>query len=201
MRMYPDNVLKIGMNQPIMSATETREETAKPTEVQKETPPDMSNILAHIKGLETTNTALQSKLTHAEERNGRLSAKTREGMQSALDSLMKKWMDAVETKDDKVKDDFKQGLTKLVTNSADDNGVWQMMVAASSLHERQEHNLDNLRKENNELKQKVDGMFGESSSRVVGGKSPADAQLSRSDVEVVTVDMWGDFAKDIGSMY
>jgi len=183
-----------------MTSVETREEAAK-VEVKTDAAPDMSNILAHIKGLETSNSSLQSKLTHAEERNGRLSAKTREGMQSALDSLMKKWMDAVETKDTKVKDHFKEGLTKLVSNSAEDNSVWQMMVAASSLHERQEHNLDNLRKENSELKLKVDGMFGESSSRVVGGKSRADTELSRVDVEVVQTDMWEDFAKDIGSMY
>ena len=199
--MSPDNVLKIGAVYAIMSAAETREDPVKHPEPKTNAPPDMSNILAHIKGLETTNSSLQSKLAHAEERNSRLSAKTRVGMQSALDSLMKKWMDAVDTKDAKVKEDFKEGLTKLVTNSAEDNGVWQMMVAASSLHERQEHNLDNLRKENNNLKLKVDGMFGESSARVVGGKASAEQQLSRADVEVVAVDMWGDFAKDIGSMY
>jgi len=166
------------------------------------TSPDMSNILDHIKGLESTNNALQQKLTSAEERNGRLSAKTREGMQSAMDTLMKKWMDAVETKDEKVKDGFKDGLNKLVTSSAEDNGVWQMMVAASSLHERQEHNLDNLRKENVDLKHKVDGLYGEASSRTVGEKSRADNQMTRADVRDDTVkDMWGDFAADIGSMY
>jgi hypothetical protein len=171
----------------------------KPAELKVEPTADMSNILSHIKGLETSNSDLQAQLNTAVERNGRLSAKTREGMQSALDSLMKKWMDAVETKDDKVKDQFKEGLTKLVSNSAEDNGVWQMMVAASSLHQRQEHNLDTLRLENNDLKLKVDGMYGESSSRVVGGKSRADNELVRP-AETVP-DMWGDFAKDIGSMY
>jgi len=163
---------------------------------------DMSNVLAHIKGLETTNTALSAKLKTAEERNGRLSAKTREGMQSALDSLMKKWMDAVETKDDKVKDQFKDGLSKLVSNSAEDNGVWQMMVAASSLHERQEHNLDTLRQENTDLKMKVDGIYADSSARVVGQKSRAEGELCRADVEESSnTGMWDDFAKDIGSMY
>jgi len=81
------------------------------------------------------------------------------------------------------------------------NGVWQMMVAASSLHERQERNLVNLRKENSELKLKVNGMFGEPLSRVVGGKLQADTELLRKDVEVVLNNMGGDFAKDIGCMY
>ena len=162
---------------------------------------DMSNVLAHIQGLEKSNTALSAKLKSAEERNGKLSAKTREGMQSALDSLMKKWMDAVETKDDKVKDQFKDGLSKLVSNSAEDNGVWQMMVAASSLHERQEHNLDTLRQENTDLKLKVDGIYADSSARVVGQKSRAENELCREDVEPSASGMWDDFAKDIGSMY
>jgi len=162
---------------------------------------DMSNVLAHIQGLEKTNSALSAKLKTSEERNGKLSAKTREGMQSALDSLMKKWMDAVETKDDKVKDQFKDGLSKLVTNSAEDNGVWQMMVAASSLHERQEHNLDTLRQENTDLKLKVDGIYADSSARVVGQKSRAEHELCRDDVEPSPSAMWDDFAKDIGSMY
>ena len=152
-----------------MSASDTAV-AEKPAEKKTDAPPDMSNVLAHIKGLETSNTQLSEQLKTAVERNGRLSAKTREGMQSALDSLMKKWMDAVETKDDKVKDQFKDGLTKLVSNSAEDNGVWQMMVAASSMHEWQEHNLDNLRKENTDMKLKVDGTYGDTSARVVGGK-------------------------------
>ena len=37
------------------------------------------------------------------------------------------------------------------------------MVAASALHEKQEHNLDQLRLENNELKQKIDGHYATSS--------------------------------------
>jgi len=163
---------------------------------------DMSNILQHIKNLETNNVTLKSQLQDAEVRNGKLSAKTREGMQSALDTLMKKWMDAVETKDDKVKDSFKNGLTQLVEKSAEDNGVWQMMVAASSLHERQNHDLDLLRVENNSLKSKVDGLYGDAGSRTVGSKSKADSELSRADVPaVVSEDMWNDFAQQIGSVY
>ena len=51
---------------------------------------DMSNILQHIKNLETNNVTLKSQLQDAKVCNGKLSAKTREGMQSALDTLMKK---------------------------------------------------------------------------------------------------------------
>jgi hypothetical protein len=74
-----------------------------------------------------------------------------------------------------------------------------MMVAASALHDRQEHNLDKLMKENTELRTRVDGMYEDKSSRIVGEKSKANEELSRDDVEVG--DIWGDFAKSIGSVY
>ena len=158
---------------------------------------EMTNILSHIKKLEESNGDLKTKLEDALQRNGKLSQKTREGMQSALDTLMKKWMDAVETKDGKVKDDFKCGLEKLVKNSAEDNGVWQMMVSASSLYERQEHDLEKLRIENVDLKQRVDGMYGSKDARVVGDKRAADEQMSREDVAPEQQSMWDDFAKSI----
>lgn len=166
---------------------------------------DMSNVLKHIKDLEVDRAKLHEQLEELKQRNGRLSQKTREGMQSALDTLMKKWMDSCETKDEKVKADFKSGLEQLVKNSAEDNGVWQMMVSASALHERQEHNLEKLRVENTELRSRVNGYYGSESSRVVGEKSKPDEQLSRSDVEMPHTewgnDAWGVFARDIGNSY
>lgn len=163
--------------------------------------PDMSNILDHIKNLETSKQDLEKALKEKNDRIERLSAKTREGMQSALDTLMKKWMDAVETKDEKVKSDFKCGLETLVKNSAEDNGVWKMMVAASSLHEQQQHNLDLLQKENNELKLRVDGLYANPSSRIVGEKAKAVDQLDRQDVQADEGDIWGDFSRHIGSLH
>jgi len=89
-----------------------------------------------------------------------------------------------------------------VEKSAEDNGVWQMMVAASSLHERQNHDLDVLRVENNTLKTKVDGLYGDAGSRTVGSKHKAEAELAREDVAPVVSDsMWDDFAKTIGSTF
>ena len=114
--------------------------------------------------------------------------------ESALDTLMKRWMDAVETKDESVKDHFREGMNKLVQNSAEDNGVWQMMVAASALHERQIHDLDKLREENDEMRKSIEGRFATPDSR----KRPADHQLDRSDVvEAAGSNMWEDFAADV----
>ena len=160
---------------------------------------DLNNVLTHIKNLEHQKQELEKKLLETEERASRMSQKTKAAMQSAMDTLMKKWMDAVETKDDTVKHQFKTGLDTLINKSADENGVWQMMVAASSLHERQEHNLDKLRAENNELRSRVDSTFATPESRV-GSKRKAEADLGPGDAAPAT-DMWAAFASDIGTAF
>ena len=160
---------------------------------------DLNNVLLHIKNLEQQKQELEKKLLETEERASRMSQKTKAAMQSAMDTLMKKWMDAVETKDDTVKQQFKTGLDTLINKSADENGVWQMMVAASALHERQEHNLEKLRLENNELRGRVDSTFATPESRV-GSKRRAEAELGPGDVAPAT-DMWAAFASDIGTAF
>ena len=80
-------------------------------------------MLKHIESLEKQKEKLEAELKTEKFRNEKMSAKTREGMQSALDTLMKKWMDAVETKDDKIKDQFKDGMNKLVQNSAEETAA------------------------------------------------------------------------------
>lgn len=161
----------------------------------------MNNVLKHVEMLEKERESLAKQLAEAKQRNEKLSTKTREGMQSALDTLMKKWMDDCDTKDEKVKDQFKCGLEKLVKNSAEENGVWQMMVAASALHERQVHDLDKLRSENDDLKKKIDGSYASSEARL--GKRKADDQMDRHDVEPSNElsGMWDDFAASIGAVY
>ena len=160
---------------------------------------DLNNVLTHIKNLEQQKQELEKKLLETEERASRMSQKTKAAMQSAMDTLMKKWMDAVETKDDTVKHQFKTGLDTLINKSADENGVWQMMVAASSLHERLEHNLEKLRVENNELRGRVDSTFATPESRV-GSKRRPEADLGPGDVAPAT-DMWAAFASDIGTAF
>ena len=156
----------------------------------------MGNMLRHIEALESKLALKDKQLSDTQQRVEKFSARTREGMQSALDSLMKKWMDACETKDEKCKEQFKHGMEKLVQNSAEENGVWQMMVAASALHQRQEHDLDKLRTENSEMRSKIDGQYATKGSRTaedVLGKRKAESQ---PDEVEPGYDLWSDFAKD-----
>lgn len=160
---------------------------------------DMSNMLRHIEQLEAKLSTKEKQLQEAQQRVEKFSARTREGMQSALDSLMKKWMDACETKDEKCKEQFQHGMKKLVENSAEENGVWQMMVAASALHQRQEHDLDKLRVENNELKQKIDGHYATPASRTredILGKRKADGEPDSGQNNDDAAGLWDSFARD-----
>lgn len=117
------------MSDQVNNDSSQKEQTKTGSEQTSDKNPDMSNILSHIKNLEVTKQELEKALKAANERNSKLSEKTRQGMQSALDTLMKKWMDAVETKNDSVKDEFRSGLERLVNQSAEDNGVWQVIFA------------------------------------------------------------------------
>jgi hypothetical protein len=92
-------------------------------------------------------------------------------------------------------------MEKLVANSAEENGVWQMMVAASALHEKQEHDLDKLRGENTELRQKIDGHYATPGARTredVLGKRKAEAEPDGHDGDT-TASLWTDFAKECGA--
>lgn len=180
------------------------QETEKEPTVPKDT--NINNILAHLKKLETTNAQLSEDLQKATHRNEKLSSKTREGMQSALNTLMTKWLDAVDTGNEDVKNEFRGGLEKLVKHSAEENGVWQMMVAASALHERQEHNLEKMRTENSEMKQRLDGTYATTESRTDTRKRTAESQLTRADTRdndtaVGGEDMWKEFGLSIGNLY
>ena len=162
----------------------------------------MTNMLRHIESLESKIASKDRLLQEAHQRVEKFSSRTREGMQSALDSLMKKWMDACETKDDKCKEQFKHGMEKLVQSSAEDNGVWQMMVAASALHQRQEHDLDKLRGENDTLKQRIDGHYATPVSRTGGAlgkrKADEDPQIDNA-AAAAGDDMWSSFATECGA--
>ena len=81
-------------------------ETTASAEKRPETQ-DLNNVLTHIKNLEQQKEELEKRLKETEERAARMSEKTKAAMQSAMDTLMKKWMDAVETKDEVVKQQFK----------------------------------------------------------------------------------------------
>jgi hypothetical protein len=77
----------------------------------------------------------------------------------------------------------------------------KMMVAASALHQRQEHDLDKLRGENDTLKQRIDGQYATTSSRTGGavGKRKAENDPEEHVSDAAVEDMWASFATECGS--
>ena len=87
-------------------------------------------------------------------------------------------------------------MERLVQQGAEDNGVWRMMVAASALHEQQEHNLDLLRKENSDLKNRIYGHYAKPEARLVEdvlGKRKAESEPEYNQA-VDTGNIWSEFA-------
>lgn len=152
---------------------------------------DISNILNHMKSLEEAKTTLEAQLKERDDRITSLSAAKRAEMESALNTIVKTWIDANETKDPAVKENFYNGCKHLVDKSDENNGVWQMMVAASNLHARQEHDLDKLRSENKELKTRVDGMYNTSDSRT------GEKRARTEDETTPANSIWDDFASSM----
>jgi hypothetical protein len=83
--------------------------------------------------------------------------------------------------------------------STEENGVWQMMVAASALHQRQDHDLEKLRMENNTLKQKIDGHYATSASRTGGalGKRQSEDEPQQDISNKTADDTWASFASEL----
>lgn len=181
--------------------------------------PQLKNILSHVDTLEETNKAkdekikeLEKKLKVTAEKAEKFSKHTSERMQALYKTLAEQWIDPMPPEDDKAddkqKEDFtkakescKSGLQNIIKNSDENSGVWRLMVAASAQHARQVHDLEQMRVENNELKLKLDGRFGQEAARV-GEKRPADEQLDRgSELRDANDNMWDLFAKDVGSLY
>lgn len=166
---------------------------------------NISNVLSHLQKLEEHNKSLEAKLLAADDRIQSLSAEKRAGMKSALDTFIKNWVNANEA-DETVKEKFFQGVESLAEKADEGNGVWKMMVAASNLHARQEHDLDKLRTENTDLKQRVDGMYGTSESRTGDKRARLDrgdrvdgtqAANDAADQEPARDSIWADFASSM----
>lgn len=167
---------------------------------ETESKPDFSNILSHVKDLEQKLKNVEGENSNLRQINARMSQKTQADMQKIAESMYNSWLKDIPIDNDKIKEDFRCSMDHFVKNAAEDNGVWKMMVAASDLHRQRQHDFDKLQEENNELKKRVNGMYADSNSRTVGEKSKAEDQLSRDDVKP-DVNMWDDFARQIGTVF
>jgi hypothetical protein len=159
-------------------------------------PQDLTSILAQVKGLEEEKAKLLQMLESERERLKETQAKAekmsegkRTEMRQSLETVITNWLqDSV--KDEKVREEFKQGMNRLVENTAEDSGVWQVVCQASSVHAQKLQEIERMRLENEELKSRGGGDFRDEATRK-RGRDEADAPAPGSG------NIWTEFEQEI----
>jgi hypothetical protein len=158
---------------------------------------DLSSILSQVRGLEEEKARLMQLLEAERERVKEVQARAekmsegkRNEMRQALETVITTWLqDAVQ--DEKVREEFKQGMSRLVENTADDSGVWQVVACASNVHARRLQELEQFRMENEQLKARGAGDFKDEASRKRGRDEGGAAEG--------TGNIWTEFEQEIRS--
>jgi len=167
-------------------------------------PPDapkveLNSILTQVQSLQTDREKLMKELDNARQKVEKLTEGKRAEMKNSLDTVIAKWLeDSVENEG--IRTQFKEGMERLVKNTAEDSGVWQVVVCASAAHARRLNEIERLRTEHEELKTRMNGEFGNEASRKRGreeisGGSAGSAKDSRSDA--LGGDFWAGFEDSV----
>jgi hypothetical protein len=152
-----------------------------------------------VKGLEEEKAKLlqlleteRERLKESQAKAEKMSEGKRTEMRQALDTVIMNWLqDAV--KDDKVREEFKQGMDRLVDTTAEDSGVWQVVCCASSVHAQKLQEIERIRLENEELKSRHAGEFRDEGSRKRGRDE------SESSHPMAGGNVWAEFENEIRS--
>ena len=143
-------------------------------------PQDLSSILAQVKGLEEEKARLlqlleaeRERVKEVQARAEKMSEGKRNEMRQSLETVITNWLqDAVQ--DEKIREEFKKGMGRLVEETAEDSGVWQVVCCASNVHARRLQEIEQMRLENEELKSKGTGDFRDEGARKRGRDQSSD---------------------------
>jgi hypothetical protein len=150
--------------------------------------PELTSILSQVQNLQTDREKLMKELEITRQKVEKLTEGKRAEMKNALDTVVAKWLeDSVEN--EAIRAQFKEGMERLVKNTAEDSGVWQVAVCASALHARRLGELERLRSEHEELKTRMSGEFGTEASR----KRPREEINNDAGKQADTSDFWSGF--------
>lgn len=118
---------------------------------------DMAAMMRKIKELEDEKARLAENLTQTTGRIEQLSEKTKKKMADTLATTIAEMVNNLNGVGDEKKKEFMDGMERIVNHTAEDSGVWQVMCTASEVHKQNVVALENTRRENEELKQKLNG--------------------------------------------
>jgi hypothetical protein len=147
------------------------------------TQPDLSSVLTHVSTLEKEKLALQELYKQQNEKLEKLTAAKREEMKKQLDTMIAEWLKDIDVNDEKQKQEFMNGMERIVKDTKEESPVWQVMCQASAAHRRNVASLQKITEDYNSLKTKVEGgSFAHESSRISGNKRSEPESSSNSNV-------------------
>jgi hypothetical protein len=157
---------------------------------------DMSSILAKMQDLEQSNNKLLAAAAQKDERLEKLIEGKKQEMQQVLQTTIARFIADLETKDEKTKEDLTASLTSFA-NDGRDTGVWEVMACASTAHVARVTELENLRIENNALKEREQalscGVFGNETARMTSNEDQPQQQKRKAEDISEPTNMWDDF--------
>jgi chromosome segregation ATPase len=159
---------------------------------------DITTLLTQMKAMEGDREKLLQQVQLLQEKIGKLTEGKKQEMQKALDTVINNWlMESVN--DEQVREEFKKGMSRLVDQTAEESGVWQVVCCASNLHAQRLQELETLRTEVNELKKSGQGQFRDPNSRkrdfeTSQGVSGVIEPVAAAGISAAPGNVWEEFA-------
>jgi soluble cytochrome b562 len=153
---------------------------------------ELNSILTQVQHLQTDREKLMKELENAKQKVEKLTEGKRAEMKNSLDTVIAKWLeDSVEN--EAIRSQFRDGMERLVKNTAEDSGVWQVVVCASAAHAKRLNEIERLRVEHEELKSKMTGEFGHETSRKRGRDEISPSEEAGRKTDTHGTDFWAGF--------
>jgi hypothetical protein len=143
---------------------------------------DTDGIMRKMADQQTQIADLNVQLQTKSEDVAKLSEKQRREMKHIYDTVITQWVDQQEGVNTETRDEFKNGIMRLAEEAKEDNGIWQVVMCASSSAHRDRENA--IKKETEfqalnttyqELKTRVDGgRFSNEEARVGSKRAAVD---------------------------
>ena len=145
-------------------------------------PAELTSILTQVQTLQSEREKLAAELEETKSNLAKLQEGKRVAMRSVLDNVINKWINE-SVDNEEAKKQFQEGMERLVTDTRETSGMWQVACAASATHAKQTAELEKLRMECNELRTLQGGTFANADSR----------KRKAEDKDPSGFDVWSDF--------
>jgi len=139
---------------------------------------------------------LSQRLDQTASKFSALSQKTQEEMMNKINTTIATWLASLpqETISPETKDQVKAGLHELAKATAQDSGLYQVMCCASEQHISNVTQLEEIRRERDELQQRLSGgKFAGEEDRVTGKRKGDVLDPRTEEKETKGNGMWDDF--------